>query len=121
MAQQWSFSIKLQWLKSVENSNDLNKSLDKRSKIFHLEPFLDVNEIIQVGGRLEKLFLDNECKYLILLQKAGNRHHKLAGQSGQGITMNEIRSSGYWLLDSNSAVKSILYNFADFRIDIEKD
>ena len=112
----------------MENSNDLNKSLDKRSKIFRLEPFLDVNEIIQVGGRLEKLFLDNECKYPILLQKARKitdllikHHHKLAGQSGQGITINEIRSSGYWLVDSNSAVKSILYNFVEFRIDTDKD
>ena len=89
---------------------------------------MDVNEIIQVCGRLEKSFLDNECKYPISLQKAGKttdllikHHHKLAGQSGQGITMNEIRSSGYWLLDSNSAVNSILYNFVEFRIDTEKD
>ena len=41
--------------------------------------------------------------------------------SGQGSTMNEIRSSGYWLLDSNAAVKGILYNFFEFCIDTEKD
>ena len=52
MVQQRSFEDELRWLKSVENSNDLNKSLDKRSKISRLDPFLDVVEVISVGGRL---------------------------------------------------------------------
>ena len=59
------------WSKSVENSNDLNKSLDKRSKISCLDPFLDRDEVICVGGRLEKSFLNDECKHPILLPKVG--------------------------------------------------
>ena len=52
MVQQRSFKDELPWLKSVENSNDLNKSLDKRSKISHLYPFFDGDEVIHIGGRL---------------------------------------------------------------------
>ena len=38
-----------------------------------------------------------------------------AGHSGQGITLNEIRSSGYWIVVENSAVKNILYNYVECR------
>ena len=54
MVQQRSFEDQLRWLKSVKNSNDLNKSLDKRSRISGLDPFLN-------GEGLEKSFLNNEC------------------------------------------------------------
>ena len=117
MVQQQSFKDELRWLKSVENFNDINKSLDKRSKICCLNPFLDEDEVIRVGGRLEKSFLNDERKHPILFPKVGKisnlliKHgHKLAGHSGRGITLNEIRSSGYWIVDANSTVKNILYN-----------
>ena len=71
MVQQRSFEDELRWLKSVENSNDLNKSLDKRSKISCLDPFLDRDEVIRVGGRLEKSFLNDEYKHPVLLPKVG--------------------------------------------------
>ena len=89
MVQQRSFKDELPWLKPVENSNDLNKSLDKRSQISHLDPFLDGDEVIHIGGRLGKSFLNNECKHPILLPKVGKitdlllkHYHKLAGHSG---------------------------------------
>ena len=117
MVQQRSFKYELPWLKPVENSNDLNKSLDKRCQISHLDPFFDGDEVIHIGGRLGKSFLNNECKHPILLPKVGKitdlllkHYHKLAGHSGWGITLNEICSSGYWIVDTNSAIKNILYN-----------
>ena len=89
MVQQRSFEDELRLLKSVENSNDSNKSLDNRSKISRLDPFLDGDEVIRVGGRLEKSFLNNECKHPILFLKVGKiidllikHHHKLTGHSG---------------------------------------
>ena len=76
------------WSKSAKNSNDLNKSLDKRSKISHLDPFLDGDEVIRVGGRLEKSFSSDECNHPILFLKVGKitdlllKHdHKLTGHS----------------------------------------
>ena len=122
MAQQRSFGDQLRSLKFVQNSNDLNKLLDKTSKISRLDPFLDGDEVIPVGERLEKYFLSNECKHPTLFPKAKNitdliikHHHKLTGHSGQGIALNEIRSSGYWILDANSTVKNIIYNFVECR------
>ena len=122
MVQQRSFKDEFRWLKSLKNSNDLNKALDKRSKISHLDPLLDGDEVIHVGGRLENSFLNNECKHPILLPKDGKiteflikHHHKLAAHSGRGITLNELRSSGYWIVGTNSAVKNIRYNCIECR------
>ena len=117
MVQQRSFKDEFQWLKSLKNSNDLNKALGMRSKISCLDPFLDGDGVIHVGGRLENSFLNNECKHPILLTKVGKitellikHHHKLAAHSGQSITLNEIRSSRYWIADANSAVKNNIHN-----------
>ena len=41
-------------------------------------------------------------------------HHKLTGHSGRGITLNKICSSGYWIVDANSAVKNIIYNCVEY-------
>ena len=87
-----------------------------------MDPFLDGDEVIHVGGRLENSFLNNECKHPISLPKVGKitellirHHHKLAAHSGRGITLNEIRSSGYWIVDANSAVKNIIHNCVECR------
>ena len=73
--------------------------------------------------KIGKSFLNNESKHPILLPKVKKitdllikHHHKLAGHSGRGITLNEIRSSGYWIVDAKSAVKNILCNCDEFRI-----
>ena len=64
--QQRKLKDELRWLKSVENSNDLKKSLDKRSKISRLDPFFDGDGVIRAGGRLGKSFLNNECQHPML-------------------------------------------------------
>ena len=114
--QQQSFKDDFWWLKSLKNSNDLNKALDKRSKISRLDPILDGDDVIHVGGRLENSFL-NECKHPILSPKVGKvtgpllikHQHKIAAHSRKGITLNEIHSSGYWILDAHSTVKNTIH------------
>ena len=89
----------------------------RRSKIFNLDPFLDENGIIQVGGRLNNSTMDECCKHPLLLPK-GERitsliirhHHAITGHGGRRITLNEIRSSGYWIVGANTEVKRIIFN-----------
>ena len=42
-------------------------------------------------------------------------HHKITGHSERSITLNKIRSSGYWIVDANSAIKNIIYNVVGCR------
>ena len=117
MMQQRSFKDEFRWLKSLKKSNYLNKAVDKRSKIFLLDPFLDGDEVIHFGRRLEKSFLNYESKHPILLSNVGKitytyllikHHHKLPAHSGRGMALNNNRISGYCNVGANSAVKNII-------------
>ena len=120
--QKRNFNDEFKWLKSMEDKAWVNKALDRRSKISRLDPFLDKDGIICVRGMLGICFISNNCKHPILLPKDGKvttliiqHHHKMAAHGGHGITLNQIRSSGYWIIGANSALKNFVLRFADCR------
>ena len=87
------------------------------SKINNLNPYLDENGIIRVGGRLEKSNINSDCKHPILMPK--NSHvskliilwcHQKTGHAGRGMTLNEVRSSGFWILNANSISRSLIFH-----------
>ena len=39
----------------------------------------------------------------------------MAAHGGRGITLNQIRSSGYWIVGANSAVKNFIFRCVDCR------
>ena len=47
----------------------VNKALSRMSKISSLDPFLDKDGIICVGGTLDSSFINNNYKHPILLPK----------------------------------------------------
>ena len=44
--------------------------IKKSSQIYHLNPYIDEDGIIRVGGRLDISNVNNECKHPILLPKS---------------------------------------------------
>ena len=120
MVQKRSFNVEFKWLKSMKDKTWGNKALGRRGKISRLDPFLDKDGIIRVGGRLDNCFINNNCKHPILLPKDGKvatliiqHHHKMAAHGGSGITLNQVRSSGYWIVGANLAVKNFIYRCVD--------
>ena len=118
--QKRNFNDEFKWLKSMEDKTWVNKALDRRSKISRLDPFLGKDGIICVRGMLGICFINNNCKHAILLLKAGKvttliiqHHHKMAAHGGHGITLNQIRSSGYCIVGANSAVNNFIYRCVD--------
>ena len=82
-----------------------------------LNQFMNENGLIRVGGRLKKLTLEFGAIHsvLVLLSKAGNItkmivrwYHEKAAHSGTNITLNKLRSSGYWVMQENSVVREII-------------
>ena len=53
--------------KAIEDKSKENVKIS--SKISNLNPYLDKNAIIKVGGRLEKSDINNDCKLPILIPK----------------------------------------------------
>ena len=42
-------------------------------------------------------------------------YHEKVAHAGRGITINELRSQGYWIINCRSAVKSVISKCVDCR------
>ena len=42
-------------------------------------------------------------------------HQKMATYGGHGIVLNQIKSSGYWIVGANLAVKNFIFRCVDCR------
>ena len=85
--------------------------LKSSSKIFKLYLFLERDGILKVGGKIGKYGILDEIQYPNLSLGSCKTteliirwcHGKVA-YAGQGITVNQIRSSDVWIISCNSLV-----------------
>ena len=94
----------------------INKRILKGSPIYKLDPYLDEEGLLRVGGRLNKGQLNINITHPILLPKNGcitlaiiRWCHKNVAHGGRGYTLNEIRQNGFWIVNANSATRSTIY------------
>ena len=87
----------------------------KTSSLNALDPYLDVIGVLRVGGRITKANLADSLKNPVILPKTGHiteliiRHaHENTHHSGRGVTLNELRSNGYWIINGNAAVRRFI-------------
>ena len=118
MAHQRRFSAELKILTAAKvEENDVMKCdvpFPKSSKLNRLDPFLNNDDIICVAGRLKRSFLNKKLKFPIILLKE-ERIAALIIQDcnsrcthgGRATTLNELCSTGYWITNGNSAVRSV--------------
>ena len=78
--------------------------LTKRDPLYKLNPVLDTDSLLRVGGRLERSSLTDREKHLIILPKPGHITqlvvrfcHQEVNHQGRGMTINNIRASGFWI------------------------
>ena len=92
------------------NNEDSVFSKDKRrgkvvartSSLYKLDPFIDRDGIMRVGGRLRQANVQDILKHPAILPKQSHitdliicHHHERVSHQGRGITLNEIKSCGY--------------------------
>ena len=90
--------------------------LPTQSKLFHMDAFLDQDGLLKVGGRLKNASLPAPLKHPVIIPKnhpitkaiIAHYHEKVQHQ-GKGLTINEIRSNGYWIVGINRAVAAHLH------------
>lgn len=101
-------------IKSLNLKKDVAKTKD--SKLYKLNPFLDQEGILRVGGRLSKAMLHPHVKHPAILPKNSHvtrlliKHfHERIHHQGRGMTMNELRANGWWILGCSSLVSSHIF------------
>lgn len=105
------FPEEIKILKSLEVQNDdasresakrRNLSMKKTSSLYRLDPFLDKDGVLRVGGRIRNALVSYEIKHLVILPSKGHitallvrYHHERISHQSQGMTLNDLRSHGY--------------------------
>jgi hypothetical protein len=121
---------KIRWYIYEQSQNykaeihDLTKNLQLKqsSKLIGLNPFLDDENVLRVGGRLKNADLPDDMKHPIILP--GNsifvkllvqHHHKKAFHQGLDTVINELKGT-YYIFKMRSVVKREFYNCQFCRI-----
>ena len=114
--QSQSFSKELEILKAARSSSR-NPSIGKASALYRLNPFIGENGLLQVGGRMRNLLAEPALAHPVILPRKCHitkliiRHfHEQVEHQGRGLTMNEVRSNGFWILGCSSAVSEAIFH-----------
>ncbi|KAK3724031.1 hypothetical protein QZH41_007681 [Actinostola sp. cb2023] len=88
-----------------------NRALKKTSSLYRLDPFLDKEGLLRVGGRLKLADIPYDEKYPMILPRKSHitslilcHFHERVHHQGRGITQNEVRASGYWAVGGKSVI-----------------
>ena len=91
-------------------------SIKRSSNLYRLDPYINEDGIIHVGGRLRRANIPRNIAHPIIFPKRGHitnllidHHHQLAKYAGRNTTLSEIRSSGYWIINGISTVTSYIW------------
>ncbi|XP_006825478.1 uncharacterized protein LOC102802649, partial [Saccoglossus kowalevskii] len=102
---------------SIQNLQKRYTSSRRVDSLKNLDPFLDENGLLRVGGRLKRSAFLYGVKHPILLPKrnhfstlVASHYHDCIGHQGRGMTINEIRNHRYWIVGCRSTVSSLIQN-----------
>ena len=85
------------------------------SSLYKLDPFVDEDGILRVDGRLRRVSLSDDMKFPIILPR--NSHvtmlivryfHERRSHRRKTMTLNEVRSNGFWIISGSAVVSSIV-------------
>ena len=92
------------------------KAVSKQSHVRRLNPFIDDQNIMRVGGRLRKGDLEEMMKHPIIVPKESiiarrivEWCHMMVQHSGRTMSINELRSRGYWVISASAIVRSVVF------------
>ncbi|XP_022777858.1 uncharacterized protein LOC111319323 [Stylophora pistillata] len=121
-------SVAFPGLKSLNSSQDFQppgersavrervSRLKNTSPLLKLDPFKDAEGVIRVGRRLANSSLPFEMKFPVILPRQSHvttliirYFHQKVRHQGRGMTLNEKRANGYWIVGGTSAVGSYIW------------
>ena len=92
--------VKESSLGSANNKKFAKVKQNSKSQL--LDPVVDEDHVLCVGGRIKNSNLNNSCIHPILFPKNGTVaellirwYHEITSHGGRDITLSEIRSNGH--------------------------
>ena len=110
MIQARSFRKEIAVLKSG-SCNQISGAVERRSLV------IDSSGVLRAGGRLQRAtIINDQMKHPIILPKQGvmvkrivEWYHKKIEHLGRTSTINELRQNGYWIINCNALVRSVVF------------
>lgn len=118
--QEEAFPKEIKILRSLGVQNDYasrefakkhNLSMKKTSSLYQLDPFLDKDGVLWVGGWIRNALVSYGIKHPGILPSKGHvttllvrYHHERISHQGWGMTLNDLGSHVYWVIGGSSSV-----------------
>ena len=109
-------------IRVLSANSDSRVKVKKSNKLYKLDPFLESDGLLRVGGRLGKSRLSNSKAHLLVLLKQSNKSeaiiqccHENVAHGGRRMTLNNLRQNGFWTLGANVVVRGMIYRCVNYR------
>ena len=122
-AQKVAFSREMEMLRPFQEGQDRSSSQQKKramkatSSLYRLDPFFDHDGVLRVGGRIQRGNFTDDTKFPVILPRKGHvtsliikYFHEKVQHQGRGMSLNEIRANGFWVIGGTSAAASEIAN-----------
>ena len=94
-------------LKIISANSSSRIGVNKSSKMYKLDSFLDSDGLLRVGGRLGNSRHSQSEAHSLVLPKQSNISEAIirwclenVAHGGRGMTLNDLRQNGFWILMS---------------------
>ena len=122
-AQKDAFSREMGISKPFQEGHDRSSAQQKKramkatSSLYYLNPFLDHDGVLWVGGRIQQRHFTDDKKFPVILLRKGHvtsliikYFHEKVQHQGHGMSLNAIWANGFWVIGRTSAVASKIAN-----------
>lgn len=118
-----NFPQELEVLNHFKSREESDRTTAKKKKdgikpisaLYRLDPYVDNDGIMRIGGRIMRADVPSRVKHPVIMPR--NAHlttllvrnkHAQVDHMGRGITHNELRQTGYWVIGGSSAVSRVI-------------
>lgn len=94
-----------------------DKKLQRNTRLYRLDPFVDIDGVLRVGGRLRRAEFELGEKHPIILPRNDHvsrlvvRHyHQRVHHQGRCITRGAVRQAGYWIIGGHNVTSKEIHS-----------
>ncbi|XP_054773404.2 uncharacterized protein LOC129281498 [Lytechinus pictus] len=106
--------VKSSGISKSHNERERRRHCKETSRLCRLDPFIDDDGILRVGGHLRRSDLSFESKNPAILPQIHltklivSQCHTEVAHGGRGMTTNRLRAKGYWILGSSNFISKFI-------------